>query len=360
MARRKPDPDDIDSYLPLPASAMHIIVALAAGERHGYAIMRETNSDLIHGSLDKIGARLVAMIDDVAGQETVAEQFKAFQEKVRAQEVPPEEVENIAANVLNLSNSGSTLTPEQAALMLEMAASAPEATLLPTPAAPGDTTAPAPPLAAASPRPPTAPAPPAPVDRDALAERLEAMIAFDVEVRQAMAERRDVARHIRYRVDEGLHIDIDAEMAEEMAQRLAGHLERLEKRKMVVWKRNMAEEIRAERERARYELRSVEALKRRPPPREVRMAMKNLESLKHLETLGYRPLLSDSIKREIKVHLEEALVSLSEDLNVELADREDLVEEQLDAVEEILDAVQESLEELEEDAEEEDDDDNDE
>lgn len=41
MARRKPDPDDIDSYLPLPASAMHIIVALAAGERHGYAIMRD-------------------------------------------------------------------------------------------------------------------------------------------------------------------------------------------------------------------------------------------------------------------------------------------------------------------------------
>lgn len=41
MARRKPDPTDVDSYLPLPASAMHIIVALAAGERHGYAIMRD-------------------------------------------------------------------------------------------------------------------------------------------------------------------------------------------------------------------------------------------------------------------------------------------------------------------------------
>ena len=35
MAKRKPNPDDIDSYLPLPASAMHIIVALAGGEKHG-------------------------------------------------------------------------------------------------------------------------------------------------------------------------------------------------------------------------------------------------------------------------------------------------------------------------------------
>jgi DNA-binding PadR family transcriptional regulator len=50
MARRTPDPGNIDSYLPLPASAMHIIVALAAGERHGYAIMRDIE-DLSGGSV---------------------------------------------------------------------------------------------------------------------------------------------------------------------------------------------------------------------------------------------------------------------------------------------------------------------
>jgi DNA-binding PadR family transcriptional regulator len=50
MARRRPNPDDVDSYLPLPASAMHIIVALAAGERHGYAIMRDI-AELSGGSV---------------------------------------------------------------------------------------------------------------------------------------------------------------------------------------------------------------------------------------------------------------------------------------------------------------------
>jgi DNA-binding PadR family transcriptional regulator len=31
--------DGIEEYLPLPASVMHILVALADGEKHGYAIM---------------------------------------------------------------------------------------------------------------------------------------------------------------------------------------------------------------------------------------------------------------------------------------------------------------------------------
>jgi DNA-binding PadR family transcriptional regulator len=33
--------DGIEEYLPLPASVMHILVALADGEKHGYAIMRD-------------------------------------------------------------------------------------------------------------------------------------------------------------------------------------------------------------------------------------------------------------------------------------------------------------------------------
>lgn len=39
--KQKPTPSSVDAFLPLPASVMHIIVALAGGEKHGYAIMRE-------------------------------------------------------------------------------------------------------------------------------------------------------------------------------------------------------------------------------------------------------------------------------------------------------------------------------
>lgn len=36
--------DGIEEFLPLPASAMHILVALADGEKHGYAIMRDVTA----------------------------------------------------------------------------------------------------------------------------------------------------------------------------------------------------------------------------------------------------------------------------------------------------------------------------
>lgn len=41
MPKSPPTADDPESFLPLPASAVHIIVALAGEEKHGYAIMRD-------------------------------------------------------------------------------------------------------------------------------------------------------------------------------------------------------------------------------------------------------------------------------------------------------------------------------
>ena len=72
MAKRKPDPSDIDSYLPLPASAMHIIVALAAGERHGYAIMRDI-TELSGGSVKMGPGTLYGSIKRMIDQGLVEE-----------------------------------------------------------------------------------------------------------------------------------------------------------------------------------------------------------------------------------------------------------------------------------------------
>lgn len=55
------------SFLPLPASEMHILVALAQGERHGYAIMRDVaelsdgtvtmGSGTLYGSIKRMLAK---------------------------------------------------------------------------------------------------------------------------------------------------------------------------------------------------------------------------------------------------------------------------------------------------------------
>ena len=122
----------------------------------GYLALRGNEQDILAHSLDGIRNRLVAMVDDVANREAIAAHFDRFKDKVLAKEVSTEDVEHVAANVLNLSNSGSSITPEQAELMLDMASSAPEATLLPMPVA---LAPPAPPTPLATPEPTALPTP---------------------------------------------------------------------------------------------------------------------------------------------------------------------------------------------------------
>ncbi len=329
----------------------------------GYLTLRGNEQDILSSSLDGIRNRLVAMVDDVTSREAIAAHFDRFKDKVMAKEVSPEEVENMAANVLNLSNSGSTITPGEAEMMINHASFAPEATLLPTPEPPEPSEAdPTPPVAVAPPAPPTplaSPEPtalPTPRDLSDLGERLETMLAFNVEIEKVMDERQDhreeMARHVRYRFEEGMHIDLDMAMTDEMKQRIAREAQRLEARMRVVWKQNMAEELQVERERARRELRSVVALKKRPPLRVMVGNVESLESLKHLEAMGYRVMLSDSIKREIKVHLEVALEALGEDLEEAMEAHDEALEEQMEALEEYLEELEEALEELEEEMEE--------
>ena len=72
MAKRSPNPDDVASYLPLPASAMHIIVALAGGEKHGYAIMRDID-ELSGGSVTMGPGTLYGSIKRMIDQGLVEE-----------------------------------------------------------------------------------------------------------------------------------------------------------------------------------------------------------------------------------------------------------------------------------------------
>lgn len=351
-----------------------IIILILVG-MVGYLTLRGNEQDSLADlarSLDGIRSRLVAMVDDVAGREAIAAHFDRFKSKVLGQEVSPEEVESMAANVLNLSNSGSTITPEEAELMLNMASSAPEVTLLPTPEAP-EPGAPEPaPLIPALPAPPTplvSPEPtalPTPRDLSDLSERLKTMLIFNVEIEKVMVEhqdhRQEMARYVRYRVEEGLQVDLDMAMTDEMKQRIGREAQRLETRMKFVWRQNMAEETRMDRERARRELRSVTALRKRPS-REARVAMgtsvrvevshlASLASLKHLEAMGYRALLSDSMKHEIIVHLEVALAAAHEDIEEEMEATDEALEEQMEALEDYLEELEEALEELEEEMQE--------
>lgn len=79
-------PDDVTSFLPLPASVMHITVALAAGEKHGYAIMRdvqELSSGAVRMGPGTLYGSIKRMIDQGLAQESDARPDPALDDERR-------------------------------------------------------------------------------------------------------------------------------------------------------------------------------------------------------------------------------------------------------------------------------------
>ncbi len=63
---------DVESFLPLPASVMQIVVALADGEKHGYAIMRDV-SELSDGAVKMGSGTLYGSIKRMLDQRLIEE-----------------------------------------------------------------------------------------------------------------------------------------------------------------------------------------------------------------------------------------------------------------------------------------------
>ena len=67
-----PDGEEVEQYLPLPASVMHIVVALADGEKHGYAIMRDV-AELSDGAVRMGSGTLYGSIKRMLDQGLIEE-----------------------------------------------------------------------------------------------------------------------------------------------------------------------------------------------------------------------------------------------------------------------------------------------
>ena len=66
------DTEEVEGFLPLPASVMHIVVALADGEKHGYAIMRDV-ADLTGGAVRMRSGTLYGSIKRMLDQGLIEE-----------------------------------------------------------------------------------------------------------------------------------------------------------------------------------------------------------------------------------------------------------------------------------------------
>jgi hypothetical protein len=92
-----------------------LLIAVSVG---GYLLFERNKEDLLSFSLDAIGTKLVNLVDDETAKIRIAEAFKRFQQQVRDNELRPDQIEYVAASVLNLTKSNARISPEEAEMVL--------------------------------------------------------------------------------------------------------------------------------------------------------------------------------------------------------------------------------------------------
>lgn len=213
-----------------------VIAVLIAVSLGGYFLIGDRREELMDQALDMLGSRLVELSAREDDRDDIARQFALFQEKVEREEISPEMVEAVAANVLNLRVRGAVITPEEAGLMLF---SEPQ-DQLPSPVDPVTK-----PVYAVT----KAPAKPASV-KD-LDERLKVMF----ELADAVQVEGDSASyHFHFAQDEhGIHVVLDPTVATKLESSAAQSFYKdLERKEWIKWQNNLA------RDQARAESRMKE------------------------------------------------------------------------------------------------------
>ena len=87
---------------------------------------KKSKQDVLEYSLSLLGNDLLAMVPEGEGKKPVQELYDMFLQKASQGKVEPKQVEYVAANIMNLSNTESEITPEQAEAILKLSLSSPE------------------------------------------------------------------------------------------------------------------------------------------------------------------------------------------------------------------------------------------
>lgn len=207
-----------------------VIIALMIVALSGYFLIGDRRGEIVDYTLDMLGTRLVELASGDDEKAEIARQFAEFSDRVERQEVSPEVVESVAANVLNLRARGAIITPEEAELMLFQE---PEIRL-PSPADSGRVRT----------RVYTVHSGPDPVARMDLRELGQRMSVM-FELADAYGSRADSsASRLRFSRDgSGIHVLIDPGMTGELeAQGMNVLTEKMREKDWVRWEENLAEQ----------------------------------------------------------------------------------------------------------------------
>ncbi len=177
-----------------------VLLIVAVG---GYFYVNEHKEDILSYSLDAIGDRLVRLVDDPGSKAKIADAFDRFKDRVLANEVPADQVETIAANVLNLSTNQERLSPEEAEMVLQFSME-PLSEALPLPESDEIDESDSGITLVAPKRPPG-------IALEGVGSRISALLAFADHAETAATESDPGIRaHYRFTINDGLGLEMDS------------------------------------------------------------------------------------------------------------------------------------------------------
>ena len=237
-----------------------------------YWLIKELPVDGIEYYVEFLGEKLVNLVPKEQEKQEVAQIYEDFKNKVREKKIKPENVEQIAAAIINLSNTNDTLSLAEAEKLMQMAlieiplpSDAPEIVDHPEPT---------------------------PEEWEDLNERLSTVYKLDERLTdQEIISKKTPA--IKYRVDENLNIIIDSKVRPDLENEEV--LLRLEEDKRLIWMDNMEEEL--NKSLVRLEL-QLQVLSKN---REINESLLKAKILTHPES-GEVVIVSDSLELVTIVH----------------------------------------------------------
>jgi hypothetical protein len=99
-----------------------LIFLIFAGGILIYKIMYEVKKGNLASYAETIGHKLISMVKAETGKKALAELYQEFLDQIQQKKASPLQVEQTAANILNLTNASDTLSPEQLEAVLQFAA----------------------------------------------------------------------------------------------------------------------------------------------------------------------------------------------------------------------------------------------
>ncbi len=256
----------------------------------------EVKQSVLEYSLDLMGEKLLALVPDGTEKNKLTELYQDFKERATKGDVAPQQIESMAANILNTGNTETALTPQQAEGILRsaMLAPTPISELLYIELGSGE-----PPQLARAPK---------PERLQFVGKRVKTMFELNEKIYIAIKKNRvkyhEKARQIHYRVKDGLNIIMDVSLRshldEEEFKNLAEQLKALEQDRVLKWEKDLS--VALEKEMAALQ-NFLDELKEQKSFE----ILKELESLKSLEHLKHIPVIDpDSIRKVVEKSLREA------------------------------------------------------